>query len=621
MTRLAAPMDSPPAATGSTSGSSPTTAARSASTSAPGSSGWGSPARTCCSCDDRRRRLERILAALAAAADASRAQATARARLGDGRARPSRRRAGRRARRSAPTAFAAGGRIGGPRRALPRRRRRPCRTACRWRSSSRATEGRLRGAGSRAGARDRRSTWYAGRPTPTSRGAVGRACPARSARSACVPAARLTGRIGSSSRTGPGTIRRHDRPSDDPLRPADAGRRRGDRHACSPMRATRPARATSSSASNGSPSPEARVIVAEHDGELLGFIAIHALPRFEHDDWIVRILALVVDAGARERGVGRALMAEAERVGRELGAGFIELTAGHHRPEARQLYEIPRLRLVGDRVPEKEALTTGAAPAGAVGRRDRRGTGHPRARPGQALRRHPGRRRHRLRRGARARSSACSGRTARARPRRSRSSRACGRPTAARRSSSASTSPTGADALKPRIGVSLQTAALYPKLTVVEVIDLFRSFYPNPRPTDELIDLLELGERRNAQTQVLSGGQRQRLVDRPRPRQRPGARLPRRADDGAGSGGTTVAVGHRRRAQVGGALGAADDPLHGGGRGPVRSPGDHGPRPHPGDGDGQRAGLEAVQGAHGPPRRDRSARPTPSSPPCRRSSR
>lgn len=87
-------------------------------------------------------------------------------------------------------------------------------------------------------------------------------------------------------------------------------------------------------------SEHARVVVAEHDGALLGFIAIHALPRFEHDDWIVRILALVVDAGARERGVGRALMAEAERIGRELGAAFIELTAGHHRPEARHLYEL-----------------------------------------------------------------------------------------------------------------------------------------------------------------------------------------------------------------------------------------------------------------------------------------
>ncbi len=69
----------------------------------------------------------------------------------------------------------------------------------------------------------------------------------------------------------------------------------------------------------------------------------------------------------------------------------------------------------------------------------------------------------------------------------------------------------GADALKPRIGVSLQTAALYPKLTVTEVIDLFRSFYAKARPTAELIDALELGERRDAQTQVLSGGQRQRL--------------------------------------------------------------------------------------------------------------
>lgn len=85
--------------------------------------------------------------------------------------------------------------------------------------------------------------------------------------------------------------------------------------------------------------PHGRVVIAEHDGELLGFIAVHALPRFEHGDWILRILALVVDAGARERGVGRSLMAEAERIGREVGAAFIEVTAGHHRPEARHLYE------------------------------------------------------------------------------------------------------------------------------------------------------------------------------------------------------------------------------------------------------------------------------------------
>lgn len=85
--------------------------------------------------------------------------------------------------------------------------------------------------------------------------------------------------------------------------------------------------------------PQSRVVIAEHDGAILGFIAVHAMSRFEHDDAILRILALVVDAGARERGVGRALMAEAERIGREHGAAFVELTAGHHRPEARHLYE------------------------------------------------------------------------------------------------------------------------------------------------------------------------------------------------------------------------------------------------------------------------------------------
>jgi ABC-2 type transport system ATP-binding protein len=68
------------------------------------------------------------------------------------------------------------------------------------------------------------------------------------------------------------------------------------------------------------------------------------------------------------------------------------------------------------------------------------------------------------------------------------------------------------DALKQRIGVALQTAELYPKLTVVEVLDLFRSFYRKSLPTDQLVEFLDLGERRNARTRELSGGQRQRLA-------------------------------------------------------------------------------------------------------------
>jgi GNAT superfamily N-acetyltransferase len=86
-------------------------------------------------------------------------------------------------------------------------------------------------------------------------------------------------------------------------------------------------------------SPHSQVIVADYEGEVLGFIALHALPRFEHSDRVIRIMALVVDAGVRDRGVGHLLMGEAERIGVELGAAFVEVTAGHHRADARHLYE------------------------------------------------------------------------------------------------------------------------------------------------------------------------------------------------------------------------------------------------------------------------------------------
>ena len=82
-----------------------------------------------------------------------------------------------------------------------------------------------------------------------------------------------------------------------------------------------------------------RVVVADAGGEVIGFIAFHVVARFETDERFVRIVTLVVDPGVRERGIGRQLLGEAERVAREEGATHLEITAGHHRPEARQLYE------------------------------------------------------------------------------------------------------------------------------------------------------------------------------------------------------------------------------------------------------------------------------------------
>jgi GNAT superfamily N-acetyltransferase len=85
--------------------------------------------------------------------------------------------------------------------------------------------------------------------------------------------------------------------------------------------------------------PTSKVLAAVAGGDVVGFVAFHVLPRFEVDERFGRIVALVVDPGVRERGIGRLLMNEAERVAVAAGASFMEVTAGHHRPDARRLFE------------------------------------------------------------------------------------------------------------------------------------------------------------------------------------------------------------------------------------------------------------------------------------------
>jgi GNAT superfamily N-acetyltransferase len=87
---------------------------------------------------------------------------------------------------------------------------------------------------------------------------------------------------------------------------------------------------------DGGPS---RVLVAEQAGEVLGFVAFHLVERFETEDTFIRLVTVVVDPGARERGIAKALLAEVEQIGRAEGVAFLEVTSGHHRPEARMLFE------------------------------------------------------------------------------------------------------------------------------------------------------------------------------------------------------------------------------------------------------------------------------------------
>ena len=67
-------------------------------------------------------------------------------------------------------------------------------------------------------------------------------------------------------------------------------------------------------------------------------------------------------------------------------------------------------------------------------------------------------------------------------------------------------------ALRERLGIALQETQLSDKLTVEETLQLFRSFYAEPRSVDEVIDLVSLGEKRTARVVQLSGGQKQRLA-------------------------------------------------------------------------------------------------------------
>ena len=67
-------------------------------------------------------------------------------------------------------------------------------------------------------------------------------------------------------------------------------------------------------------------------------------------------------------------------------------------------------------------------------------------------------------------------------------------------------------ALRERLGIALQETQLSEKLTIEETLQLFRSFYADPRSVDEVIALVSLGEKRHARVQGLSGGQKQRLA-------------------------------------------------------------------------------------------------------------
>ncbi len=67
-------------------------------------------------------------------------------------------------------------------------------------------------------------------------------------------------------------------------------------------------------------------------------------------------------------------------------------------------------------------------------------------------------------------------------------------------------------ALRERIGVSLQETHLPERLSVGEILVLFRALFAKGRDPDEVLRLVSLEEKRNTWYEKLSGGQKQRLA-------------------------------------------------------------------------------------------------------------
>jgi ABC-2 type transport system ATP-binding protein len=69
----------------------------------------------------------------------------------------------------------------------------------------------------------------------------------------------------------------------------------------------------------------------------------------------------------------------------------------------------------------------------------------------------------------------------------------------------------GSRALHEQVGIVLQQCGVQSDLTVAELIEMYGRYYSRRRPVGELIELVDLGEKRDVRAKNLSGGQLRRL--------------------------------------------------------------------------------------------------------------
>ena len=85
--------------------------------------------------------------------------------------------------------------------------------------------------------------------------------------------------------------------------------------------------------------PSTWLVVAEVDGEIAGFGALHVQNLVERDEPGCEVAGLVVGEHFRRRGVGEALMEALEDEARARGSLYLVLNTAHRRADAHAFYE------------------------------------------------------------------------------------------------------------------------------------------------------------------------------------------------------------------------------------------------------------------------------------------